>query len=39
VTASIRAKNADGTIDLDVNGAPLNIREKMTQQLFVVPVG
>ena len=38
-TASIRAKNADGTIDLDVNGASLNIREKMTQQLFVVPVG
>jgi DtxR family transcriptional regulator, iron-dependent repressor len=39
VTASIRAKNADGTIDLDVNGAPLSIRQKMTQQLFVVPVG
>jgi DtxR family transcriptional regulator, Mn-dependent transcriptional regulator len=38
VTASIRAKNADGTIDLDVNGSSLNIREKMTQQLFVVPV-
>jgi DtxR family transcriptional regulator, iron-dependent repressor len=38
-TASIRAKNADGTIDLDVNGASLNVREKMTQQLFVVPVG
>ncbi len=38
-TASIRAKNADGTIDLDVNGSSLNIREKMTLQLFVVPVG
>jgi DtxR family transcriptional regulator, iron-dependent repressor len=38
-TASIRAKNADGTIDLDVNGTALNIREKMTQQLYVVPVG
>ena len=38
-TASIRAKNADGTIDLDVNGSALNVREKMTQQLFVVPVG
>src|SRR5580704_3577909 len=37
--ASIRAKNADGTIDLDVNGTALNIREKMTQQLYVVPVG
>ncbi|MGB8197168.1 MAG: metal-dependent transcriptional regulator [Acidimicrobiales bacterium] len=39
VTALIRAKNDDGTIDLDVNGSPLIIREKMTQQLFVVPVG
>jgi DtxR family Mn-dependent transcriptional regulator len=39
VTASILAKNSDGTIDLDVNGSQLNIREKMTQQLFVVPVG
>jgi DtxR family Mn-dependent transcriptional regulator len=39
VTASILAKNADGTIDLDVNGSSLSIREKMTQQLFVVPVG
>ena len=38
-TASIRAKNADGTIELDVNGTALNIREKMTQQLYVVPVG
>jgi len=37
-TASIRAKNTDGTIDLDVNGTALNIREKMTQQLYVVPV-
>jgi DtxR family transcriptional regulator, Mn-dependent transcriptional regulator len=39
VTALILAKNADGTIDLAVNGSSLNIREKMTQQLFVVPVG
>lgn len=38
-TASIRAKNPDGSIDLDVNGSPLNIRQKMTEQLFVVPVG
>jgi DtxR family transcriptional regulator, Mn-dependent transcriptional regulator len=38
-TASIRAKNADGTIELDVNGTSLNVREKMTQQLYVVPVG
>jgi Fe2+ transport system protein FeoA len=37
-TASVLAKNADGTIDLDVNGSSLSIREKMTQQLFVVPV-
>jgi DtxR family Mn-dependent transcriptional regulator len=38
VTASIRAKDADGTIELDVNGSPLRIRPKMTRQLFVVPV-
>ncbi|MGP8010049.1 MAG: metal-dependent transcriptional regulator [Acidimicrobiales bacterium] len=37
-TASIRSKNADGTIELDVNGSSLRIRSKMTQQLFVVPV-
>jgi len=37
-TASIRAKNDDGTIELDVNGSPLRIRPKMTKQLFVVPV-
>jgi DtxR family Mn-dependent transcriptional regulator len=37
-TASIRAKNADGTIELDVNGSSLRIRSKMTRQLFVVPV-
>jgi DtxR family Mn-dependent transcriptional regulator len=38
-TASIRTKNVDGTIELDVHGTPLRIRSKMTHQLFVVPVG
>jgi DtxR family Mn-dependent transcriptional regulator len=38
-TASVRAKNVDGTIELDVNGSPLRIRSKMTRQLFIVPVG
>jgi DtxR family Mn-dependent transcriptional regulator len=38
-TASIRSKNDDGTIELDVNGTSLKIRQKMTHQLFVVPVG
>jgi len=37
-TASILTKNADGTIELDVNGTSLRIRSKMTHQLFVVPV-
>jgi len=37
-TASILTKNADGSIELDVNGSPLRIRQKMTHQLFVVPV-
>jgi DtxR family transcriptional regulator, Mn-dependent transcriptional regulator len=37
-TASILTKNADGSIELDVNGSPLRIRQKMTRQLFVVPV-
>jgi DtxR family Mn-dependent transcriptional regulator len=37
-TASILNKNADGSIELDVNGSPLRIRQKMTHQLFVVPV-
>jgi hypothetical protein len=36
--ASILNKNADGSIELDVNGSPLRIRQKMTHQLFVVPV-
>jgi DtxR family Mn-dependent transcriptional regulator len=37
-TASIRTKNEDGSIELDVSGSPLRIRQKMTHQLFVVPV-
>jgi DtxR family transcriptional regulator, Mn-dependent transcriptional regulator len=37
-TASVLTKNADGSIELDVNGSPLRIRQKMTHQLFVVPV-
>jgi hypothetical protein len=38
VTASTRAKNPDGSIDLDVAGSSLSFRPKMTHQLFVVPV-
>jgi hypothetical protein len=38
VTASTRAKNPDGSIELDVDGSSLSIRPKMTHQLFVVPV-
>jgi hypothetical protein len=37
-TASIRTKEADGTIELDVKGSSLRVRPKMTHQLFVVPV-
>jgi hypothetical protein len=37
-TASIRIKNDDGTIEIDVNGSSLRIRPKMTHQRFVVPV-
>ena len=36
--ASILSKNPDGSIELDVNGSSLRIRQKMTHQLFVVPV-
>jgi Fe2+ transport system protein FeoA len=36
--ASVLSKNPDGSIELDVNGSPLRIRQKMTHQLFVVPV-
>jgi hypothetical protein len=38
VTASTRAKNPDGSIELDVDGSSLSIRSKMTHQLFVVPM-
>ena len=36
--ASILSKPPDGSIEVDVNGMPLRIRQKMTHQLFVVPV-
>jgi hypothetical protein len=38
VTASTRAKNPDGSIELDVAGSSLSIRPKMMHQLFEVPV-
>jgi hypothetical protein len=38
VTASTRAKNPYGSIELDLDGSSLSIRSKMTHQLFVVPV-
>jgi len=36
--ASILSKHPDGSIEVDVNGSSLRIRQKMTHQLFVVPV-
>lgn len=37
VTATIRSKDDDGTVVLDVNHNVLSIRRKLSEQLFVVP--